>query len=437
MVKRNPLSDNEKRLNELAREYEAQRREGKYVYMEPDDLADLCMWYDNNHCPDKADEVMDYALRTYPDVTMLQIEQAYRYLDKGDLDAAIILANQIEDDYTGDLQLLKVRLMIESEEYEKAEELLNSYPPEDFDPIMVANMFMEAHFSDKAIDWLKKHGQGMEEEEDYMSILMNAYCYSGKYQEAIEMCEKLIDKDPFSAHYWLSLGRCQLALREYNKALDACDFSITNDEDMGEAYLTRCNLFALLGNEQKAKENLKIAIKLHAVAPGDMNEMDLALLLDQEKAEDAIKLMNFYLKHLDLTEEQRINTYFRLGVCYAHMRWDKQAINYFDKVLEHKPNDAEVLTQKAMLYMNQKKYDAALDQLKTAIENEPERKYLYRTMGIISLIMKKYDDFRKYSSLSDEPLSENELNEAIMMIEANDEFSINYLLESVRKNLCI
>lgn len=437
MVKRNPLSDNEKRLNELAREYEAQRREGKYVYMEPDDLADLCMWYDNNHCPDKADEVMDYALRTYPDVTMLQIEQAYRYLDKGDLDAAIILANQIEDDYTGDLQLLKVRLMIESEEYEKAEELLNSYPPYDFDPIMVANMFMEAHFSDKAIDWLKKHGQGMEEEEDYMSILMNAYCYSGKYQEAIEMCEKLIDKDPFSAHYWLSLGRCQLALGEYNKALDACDFSITNDEDMGEAYLTRCNLFALLGNEQKAKENLKIAIKLHAVAPGDMNEMDLALLLDQEKAEDAIKLMNFYLKHLDLTEEQRINTYFRLGVCYAHMRWDKQAIKYFDKVLEHKPNDAEVLTQKAMLYMNQKNYDAALDQLKTAIENEPERKYLYRTMGIISLIMKKYDDFRKYSSLSDEPLSENELNEAIMMIEANDEFSINYLLESVRKNLCI
>ena len=437
MVKRNPLSDNEKRLNELAREYEAQRREGKYVYMEPDDLADLCMWYDNNHCPDKADEVMDYALRTYPDVTMLQIEQAYRYLDKGDLDAAIILANQIEDDYTGDLQLLKVRLMIESEEYEKAEELLNSYPPDDFDPIMVANMFMEAHFSDKAIDWLKKHGQGMEEEEDYMSILMNAYCYSGKYQEAIEMCEKLIDKDPFSAHYWLSLGRCQLALGEYNKALDACDFSITNDEDMGEAYLTRCNLFALLGNEQKAKENLKIAIKLHVVAPGDMNEMDLALLLDQEKAEDAIKLMNFYLKHLDLTDEQRINTYFRLGVCYAHMRWDKQAIKYFDKVLEHKPNDAEVLTQKAMLYMNQKNYDAALDQLKTAIENEPERKYLYRTMGIISLIMKKYDDFRKYSSLSDEPLSENELNEAIMMIEANDEFSINYLLESVRKNLCI
>ncbi|MBQ8485422.1 MAG: tetratricopeptide repeat protein [Bacteroidaceae bacterium] len=437
MVKRNPLSDNEKRLNELAREYEAQRSEGKYVYMEPDDLADLCLWYDNNHDPDKADEVMDYALRTYPDVTMLQIEQAYRYLDKGDLDAAIILANQIENDKTGDLQLLKIRLLIESEEYEKAEELLNSYPPDDFDPIMVANMFMEAHFSEKAIDWLKKHGQGFEGEEDYMSILMNAYFYSGRYQEAIEMCEKLIDKDPFSAHYWISLARCQLALGEYDKALDACDFSITNDEDMGEAYLTRCNLFALLSNDRKAKENLKHAIELHAVVPGDMNEMDLALLLDQDRVEDAIKLMNFYLKYLDLTEEQIVNTYFRLGVCYAHMRWDKQAFEYFDKVLEHRPNDAEVLTQKSMLYVNQENFDAALNQLKAAIENEPERKYLYRTMGIISLIMKNYDDFRRYSSISDEPLTEDELNEAIKMAETNDEFSINYLLEGVRRNLGI
>lgn len=435
MAKRNPLSDNEKRLNDLAREYEAMRAEGESVYMEPDDLADLSLWYDNNHYPERSDEVMEYALSMYPNSTMLQIEQAYRYLDKGDIDSAIILSNQIEDDMTGDLQLLKARLLIENEEYEKADELLNSFPPEDLDPIMVANMYMETHFSGKAIEWLKLHGQGLEEEEDYLSILMNAYCYTGKYEESIEICEKLIDKDPFSAHYWLSLGRCQLALGQYNKALDACDFSITNDEDMGEAYLTRCNLFALLGNEQKAKENLKQAIKLHAVVPGDMNEMDLALLLDQEKAEDAIKLMNFYLKHVDLTEEQRINTYFRLGVCYAHMRWDKNAFDYFDKVLALRPNDAEVLTQKAVVYMSQNDFDAALGQLKLAVEHEPERNYLYRTMGILSLLKKRYDDFRKYSAQSDEPLTENEINEAIYMVESSDEASINYLMESMRNNL--
>lgn len=435
MAKRNPLSDNEKRLNDLAREYEAMRAEGESVYMEPDDLADLSLWYDNNHYPERSDEVMEYALSMYPNSTMLQIEQAYRYLDKGDIDSAIILSNQIEDDMTGDLQLLKARLLIENEEYEKADDLLNSFPPEDLDPIMVANMYMETHFSGKAIEWLKLHGQGLEEEEDYLSILMNAYCYTGKYEESIEICEKLIDKDPFSAHYWLSLGRCQLALGQYNKALDACDFSITNDEDMGEAYLTRCNLFALLGNEQKAKENLKQAIKLHAVVPGDMNEMDLALLLDQEKAEDAIKLMNFYLKHVDLTEEQRINTYFRLGVCYAHMRWDKNAFDYFDKVLALRPNDAEVLTQKAVVYMSQNDFDAALGQLKLAVEHEPERNYLYRTMGILSLLKKRYDDFRKYSAQSDEPLTENEINEAIYMVESSDEASINYLMESMRNNL--
>lgn len=435
MAKRNPLSDNEKRLNNLARDYETMRAKGESVYMEPDDLADLCLWYDNNHYPEKSDEVMAYAMSLYPNSTMLQIEQAYRYLDKGDLDSAMILTTQIEDDQTGDLQLLKARLLIENEEFEKADELLNSFPPEDFDPIMVANMYMEAHFSEKAIDWLKLHGQGLEEEEDYLSILMNAYCYTGKYEEAIELCEKLIDKDPFSAHYWLSLCRCRLALKDYNKALDACDFSITNDEDLGEAYLTRCNLYALLGNVKKAKENLRQAIKLRAVEPGEMNEMDLALLLDQEYVEDAIKLMNFYLKYVDFTEEQRINTYFRLGVCYAHMRWDKDAFEYFDKALALRPNDAEVLTQKAVVYMSQNDFDAALGQLQIAVEHEPERNYLYRTMGILSLLKKRYDDFRKYSAKSDEPLTEYEINEAIYMVESGDEVSINFLMESMRNNL--
>jgi tetratricopeptide (TPR) repeat protein len=435
MAKRNPLSDNEKRLNNLARDYETMRAKGESVYMEPDDLADLSLWYDNNHYPEKSDEVMEYALSMYPNSTMLQIEQAYRYLDKGDIDSAIILSNQIEDDMTGDLQLLKARLLIENEEYEKADELLNSFPPEDLDPIMVANMYMDAHFSEKAIDWLKQHGQGLEEEEDYLSILMNAYCYTGKYEESIEICEKLIDKDPFSAHYWLSLCRCRLALKDYNKALDACDFSITNDEDMGEAYLTRCNLYVLLGNLKKAKENLQQAIKLRAVEQGEMNEMDLALLLDQEYVEDAIKLMNFYIKHIDFTEEQRTNTYFRLGVCYAHMRWDKNAFEYFDKVLALRPNDAEVLTQKAVIYMNQNDFDAALGLLQLAVEHEPERIYLYRTMGILSLLKKRYDDFRKYSAKSDEPLTEYEINEAIYMVESGDEASINFLMESMRNNL--
>ena len=166
-----------------------------------------------------------------------------------------------------------------------------------------------------------------------------------------------------------------------------------------------------------------------------MNEMDLALLLDKEYVEDAIKLMNFYLKHIDFTEEQRINTYFRLGVCYAHMRWDKDAFDYFDMILALRPNDAEVLTQKALIYMSENDFDAALEQLQLAVDHEPERNYLYRTMGILSLLKKRYDDFKRYSALSDEPLTQYEIDEAIYMVESGDEVSINVLMESMRNNL--
>ena len=433
MAKRNPLSDSEKRLNNLARKYESLRAEGQSVYMEPDDFADLCSWYDNNYYPEKGDEVMEYALSVYPESTMLKIEQAYRYL--GDSDQAEMMADQIEDDFTGDLQILKARLMIEREEFEEADNYLNSFPADKLDPILVANMYLDTHFSEKAITWLKIHGQGMEDEEDYLSILVNAYCYTGRYKEAIEVCEKLIDKDPFSAHYWLSLCRCYLALGEYNKALDACDFSITNDEDLGDAYLTRCNLYALLGNEEKAQENLKQAIRLNAVITGDMNEFDLALLLEQERAEDAIRLMEFYLKHIDLTQDQRLNNYFRLGVCYAHLQWYKQAMSYFDMVLACRPGDEFALMQKAAIYLSKEDFDQALQQIQQAVDANPEdSKFLYRSMGVVSLIMKRYDDFRRFSSMSDAPLTEEEIRQSIQMIEQDEESSVKFLVESLKYN---
>ena len=185
----------------MAQRFESKRAKGESVFMEPDDFADLCSWYDNNYYPEKGDEVMNYALSIFPDNTMLSIEQAYRYLDKGDIDHAELLTNEIEDDYTGDLQILKARLLIEQGLYQEADDLLNSQPEDLLDPILVANMYIDTHFSNKALDWIQQHGQGLEDEDEYLAVLVNGYCYTKRYQEAIQVCEKLIDRDPFSAHY--------------------------------------------------------------------------------------------------------------------------------------------------------------------------------------------------------------------------------------------
>ena len=435
MAKRNPLSDSEKRLNDLARMFESKRAQGESVFMEPDDFADLCSWYDNNYQMNLGDEVMNYALSIYPDNTMLQIEQTYRYLDKGDTDQAELLADQIEDDMSGDLQILKARLMIEHEEYDEADKYLESFPDDKLDPILVANMYLDTHFSTKAIQWLQNHGEGLEEEEEYLSILVNAYCNTARYQEAIQICEKLIDRDPFSAHYWLSLSRCQLAVGEYNKALDACDFAITNDEDLGEAYLTRCNLYALLGNEKRAVEDLRQAERLNAVVPGDMNEFDLSKLLEQERSEDAIRLMDFYLKHVDLDEDQRMDTYYRLGMCYGHMHWYQKALSYFDMVLEKRPDEDSCLMQKAQVYLAQDKYDEAIKFMKQAVDVKPELKYMYKAMRTVSLISWRFDDFRVFNEMSDNPLSEEDVRECINIVKKNKNATVDDLMQALSNKL--
>ena len=124
-----------------------------------------------------------------------------------------------------------------------------------------------------------------------------------------------------------------------------------------------------------------------------------------------------------------------MGVCYSDMRWDKEALAYFDKVLAHHPQDVEALVQKAKVYLDLNNYDEVLKYLDKAVKAEPESNYLYRAMAVISLIQKKYDDFKRYSRMSDEPLTESELQESIELIESGDKFSISLLLEGLRNNM--
>ena len=87
------------------------------------------------------------------------------------------------------------------------------------------------------------------------------------------------------------------------------------------------------------------------------------------------------------------------------------------------------------MFVLQDNFEEGLKYLKKAIEIEPNRIYLYRAMAIIALVMKRYDEFREYSKLSDEPLTDSEIGESISMVEKGDSTAINYLLDGLRKNI--
>ncbi len=68
-------------------------------------------------------------------------------------------------------------------------------------------------------------------------ILKNELCYileaEGNVLQAIELCDELIDRNPFSYEYWFTLGRLQSMVGDYEKAIEAFDFALTcDDSDM-------------------------------------------------------------------------------------------------------------------------------------------------------------------------------------------------------------
>lgn len=84
----------------------------------------------------------------------------------------------------------------------------------------------------------------------------------GKYQEAIDNCDKAIGLNQQYAEPYNIKGNCLQKLMNYAGALNSYNMSIAANVEYSPAYWNKANLLKFQGNEQEAKEFFDKAIKL-------------------------------------------------------------------------------------------------------------------------------------------------------------------------------
>ena len=91
----------------------------------------------------------------------------------------------------------------------------------------IAPLLNDSDMEDEANDFIRR---GLKQFPDNI-ILMEELCYNlenkGELDEAIQICNKLIDINPYSYDYWFLLGRLYSSIPNYDKAIEALDFAIT------------------------------------------------------------------------------------------------------------------------------------------------------------------------------------------------------------------
>ena len=101
------------------------------------------------------------------------------------------------------------------------------------------------------------------DDEDFLAATADCYGAAGAeyIEQAIVVFNKLIDKNPYNPAYWVGLAKCQFATKDFDKAIESCDFAIAADEEFGEAHIIKAHSLFHLENIEGAIVEYRKALK--------------------------------------------------------------------------------------------------------------------------------------------------------------------------------
>ena len=273
---------NEEEFQSLLANYEAAQAAGKNSYFDADDLLDIIDWYMEEERDADADNAIRYALHFHPTNIDLHLSEARLRIYQGNYDEAARIFDALPgvDDYpevcllTGDILLHNANNcpdpqfrgpLIDSTQqaYEQALRLADDAPS--FYSSII-NQHTREELYDYANQWIDRAFERHPDEPLIMDAAALCYSLQGRPREAIQMCNRLIDTDPYNARSWGILGDIYHDFGDYTNALEAYDYvkAIRPDEILSEQNMADC--YFAFGDYARARALYTAALEAYGSA---------------------------------------------------------------------------------------------------------------------------------------------------------------------------
>lgn len=465
-MSKNMLSGRDRELHELAKMYESAKADNKSIYLDADDLVDLTDWYMAQNNIESATEVLDYGLKLHPDHTQLLIEKTYLLLNNRDREEAKKVFEQIKDDYSPEVTILKANFLVGEGKMEEAEQLLDTLEDkDDLDNIFdVAYMYIDTGFPQKAQVWIDRGKDKYEDSEAYLAITADCLHMQGLMEQAEVYYNKLIDRNPYSANYWFGLAQCYYDRNEFDKAIEACDFALIANEEFGEAYLTKAQSFYNLGNGEKALENYALAEKYKVLSPEFLHMVWGINKLSADSWAEALSHLEQAIECQGPNSTVTSSLYAHAAFCLYKLGDKRKAGRYFNKAHKINPEDIDAYLIEGRLYLEEGEYKKAMKKWGTALdcaptantwseigmysmdigelefakkafehvkEMEPDFEGVNEKLASIYLLLKDKENFTKYNQLCKRPVQLDELEELEKILQEEDQTEMAQLMKNI------
>ncbi len=348
--------------SKLLERYLTARKEGKEPYFDADEIDFLLDSFEEDEDFTHYEGVLKLGLRLHPMSNDLKVRKSKFLLYNEEYQKALNVVESIAESNNQDLDMIRLECYCTLNQYSKAIEfsdgLINDkcdYLEEIFE--FVAPILSDLDMKAEALDFIDR-GLLLFPNNP---ILKDELCYihelNGNFDEAIRICNELIDKDPYSYEYWFTLGRLYSLTNDFDKAIESFDFALTCDDSDME--LMTLKAYCLFMNE-----NYKKAIEVYTEIASDEESAERIKPL---MAECYIKLENFeeaYLLLKDIIQKKgdslEASTYINFIRCCVETDREREASQTLIKAADLFPDNVRVLSLLALTYLENGKEDLAL-----------------------------------------------------------------------------
>ena len=329
--------------------YENMLSDGKSVYFDSMDIANIAEYYTLSGDMDKSDSAIEYGLNLHPSDPDILIAKANNLLLRGRKDEATVIAESINDPDNQELVYLKGEIAIASNDPDTADSYftqaveLSDHDPGMFNDIIVK--YMDNRYFELCQKWLDMALVLSPDSRNFIELQADLYFDTGQADSAIEWYNHLLDEFAYDTYYWEQLGRIYYEKNDFPQAKECFEFIEAIEPDNSHARMMKAGcLFSM--------EEWSDAFSIYrSLLDNDKNSYTLLYycgrcLYEQGFYDDAIGYLKnshemLMLDH-DIPQELYTELFYIMACCYHKSGNISQARIYLYEGLAIDPDDQDL-----------------------------------------------------------------------------------------------
>ncbi len=305
--------------------------------------------------------------------------------------------------YENEIVILKARALALSGEYQEAFENLESLKSVAIKRDLVNVYLCEAQINAEMNDHsrmyrsLKKALCLDSSNEEALEFFWEATELSKNYIECADFMTSLIDRNPYNSLAWYNLGHAFSFSGEYEKAIDAIEYSFIINPNFEEGYLECAAICCQIKNFERALGIYQEALSIF----GEDNDLLINIAECQmylNMTEDCKNILYQCIKQDSYNDE----VYFFLAECFSKEEKWFSAINAYHKAIEIEDMDCEYFLGLARAYVAVEDYNKATINFQLAVNNGPELTHFWREFASFLMKLGLYEEAIKILNQAEE-----------------------------------